>query len=134
MVYTCVRHAVEDALETMQGFIDATIVFIVSYQWFDLISIYLLQFNNRPFCKAGNVEWQHAKGLWRRDGMVETDAGRPRLLDREPSRPDGRLSRGETLEVDLPQHCAVDGWDVYRVAHECFIECDHRVCKPEQKR
>ena len=52
MVYTCVRHAVEDALGTMQGFIDATIVFIVSYQWFDLISIYLLQFNNRPFCKA----------------------------------------------------------------------------------
>ena len=42
----------EDARPHVQAFVDSTIIYVLSKQWFDMLSIYAFRLHARPFCEG----------------------------------------------------------------------------------
>ena len=82
------RSSIERTLPTLATFIDGTIVWIVSQQWWDLFSIYIVRFRNRPFCACTDAN----------ASPPAPDTGVPSI----------RLLADMSTVTRLPQACSTD--------------------------
>ena len=56
--------AAHDAWPVVLAFIDGTVVYILSKEWVDLLSIYIFRLHPRPFCEGSGNECGHEAPAW----------------------------------------------------------------------